>query len=171
MQSREEHPRALDQLALQSLQLSKEERSSANDLAKEIVMSSKNPGASTELPPKEEPVDIRALISASLSSRKSSASAEGSLAGESDRCVCVCVCACVCACVCVRACVCVCVRVRVRVCVCVHVCVRSVCVVWFVCSVMGNIHVQVDTYVVQNFYVVLYMHWSQEVLWCGSRGE
>lgn len=102
LQSREEHPRALDQLALQSLQLSKEERSSANDIAKDIVKSSKNPGASRELPSKEEPVDIRALISASLSSRKSSASAGslGSLAGESDRCACVCVCALACVLVC-----------------------------------------------------------------------
>lgn len=108
LQSHEERPRALDQLALQSLQLSKEERSSANDIAKAIIKSSKNPGASPELPSKKESVDIRAL---SLPSHKLSISAEGSLAGELDRCGCgwgcggccvihVTLCtACVCACV------------------------------------------------------------------------
>ena len=92
LQGRDQHPRALDQLALQSMQLSKEERSSANDIAKAIIDSSKNPGASPKLASKEEPVDASTLIATSLPSHKPSISAEGALAGESDRCVFVCVC-------------------------------------------------------------------------------
>lgn len=91
MHSREQHPRALDQLALQSMQLSKEERSSANDIAKAIIDSSKNPGASPKLASKDEPVDVSTLIATSLPSHKPSISAEGALAGESNRCVFVCV--------------------------------------------------------------------------------
>ena len=87
MHNREERPRALDQLALQSLQLSKEERSSASDIAKAIIKSSKNPDASPKLSSKGEPVDTSALTVSSLPSHKSSMSAEGSLAGDSDRCV------------------------------------------------------------------------------------
>lgn len=87
LHNREERPRALDQLALQSLQLSKEERSSASDIAKAIIKSSKNPDASPKLSSKGEPVDTSALTVSSLPSHKSSMSAEGSLAGDSDRCV------------------------------------------------------------------------------------
>ena len=90
MHSREQHPRALDQLALHSMQLSKEERSSANDIAKAIIDSSKNPGASPKLASKEEPVDVSTLVATSHPSHKPSISAEGALAGESDRCVFVC---------------------------------------------------------------------------------
>ena len=78
---------AFDHLVLQNQQLSKDDRLSAEEVAKEIRKASRNPNAGPEPPPKEEPFDLKDLLGGRKSSHQSSqtGSVEGLRTAESDR--------------------------------------------------------------------------------------